>query len=223
MKTGYIKLYRKLTDSRVFHNEGLLKVWIWCLLQANHEGAWVSIRSGRNVVEVWVNPGQFIFGRESAAKQLMMSPSTVWKRVKKLKTIGNCDIESNSKYSVITIINWTIYQSDEKKGDSKGDSRVTAKEQPGDTNKNDKNDKNEIYRGNGGQPPTRFEPPTMQEIKSYCHERHNQVDPEKFHDFYESKNWMIGKNKMKNWQAAVRTWEKHDSAQNQNPTYERLQ
>jgi len=71
-----------------------------------------------------------------------MSPSTVWKRLKKLKTIGNCDIESNSQYSVITIVNWAIYQSNEIKGDSKGDSRVTAREQPGNTNKNDKNDKN---------------------------------------------------------------------------------
>lgn len=38
--------------------------------------------------------------------------------------------------------------------------------------------------------------------------RHNNVDPEKFIDFYSAKGWMIGKNKMKDWKAAVRTWEK---------------
>ena len=50
--------------------------------------------------------------------------------------------------------------------------------------------------------------PSVQEIKDYCLERNNGIDAEQFFDFYESKNWYVGKNKMKNWQAAVRTWEK---------------
>lgn len=54
----------------------------------------------------------------------------------------------------------------------------------------------------------RFAPPTLEEVKEYCRERGNEVDPEKFIDFYESKGWMIGKNKMKDWKAAVRTWER---------------
>ena len=45
-------------------------------------------------------------------------------------------------------------------------------------------------------------------IKQYCLERNNGIDAEQFFDFYESKNWYVGKNKMKNWQAAIRTWEK---------------
>ena len=55
-----------------------------------------------------------------------------------------------------------------------------------------------------------FVPPTYEEVKAYCDERKNHVDANKFIDFYESKGWMIGKNKMKNWQAAVRTWEQKD-------------
>lgn len=50
-------------------------------------------------------------------------------------------------------------------------------------------------------------PPSIELIKSYCEERNNNVDANKFHDFYTSKNWMIGKNKMKDWQACIRTWE----------------
>lgn len=53
-----------------------------------------------------------------------------------------------------------------------------------------------------------FVPPTPQEVKSFCLERKNKVDPDKFHDFYAAKGWMVGKNKMKDWRAAVRTWEK---------------
>lgn len=58
--------------------------------------------------------------------------------------------------------------------------------------------------------PQKFIPPTIDEVKSYCQERNNNVDPEKWHDFYTAKNWMIGKNKMKDWKAAVRTWERSD-------------
>ena len=54
-----------------------------------------------------------------------------------------------------------------------------------------------------------FKPPTLEQVQTYCEDRCNHVDPEQFLDFYESKDWMIGKNKMKNWQAAVRTWERN--------------
>lgn len=55
-----------------------------------------------------------------------------------------------------------------------------------------------------------FIPPTMEEVKAYCEERKNKVEPLKWYDFYESKGWMIGKNKMKDWKAAVRTWENNE-------------
>ena len=56
----------------------------------------------------------------------------------------------------------------------------------------------------------RFISPTVDEVRAYCQERKNNVDPERFVDFYDSKGWMIGKNKMKDWKAAVRNWEKQD-------------
>lgn len=55
----------------------------------------------------------------------------------------------------------------------------------------------------------RFEKPTISEIKEYCIERNNNVDAQHFYDYYESNGWKVGKNSMKNWQAAVRTWEKN--------------
>jgi len=56
----------------------------------------------------------------------------------------------------------------------------------------------------------RFTPPTLEEIEAYCRERNNNVEPVRFFNFYESKGWMVGKNKMKDWKAAVRTWEKRE-------------
>ena len=55
-----------------------------------------------------------------------------------------------------------------------------------------------------------FSPPSLQEIEEYCASRKNTVDPQRFFDFYSSKDWMIGKNKMKDWKAAVRTWESRE-------------
>jgi hypothetical protein len=59
--------------------------------------------------------------------------------------------------------------------------------------------------------PARFTPPSLDEVRAYCKERGSRVDPEKWHDFYASKGWMVGKNKMRDWKAAVRTWEKEDA------------
>lgn len=61
-----------------------------------------------------------------------------------------------------------------------------------------------------GKKQSRFTPPTTEEVKQYCLERANNVDSERFIDFYTSKGWMIGKNKMKDWKAGVRNWEKKD-------------
>lgn len=57
----------------------------------------------------------------------------------------------------------------------------------------------------------RFVPPTLEEVSAYCKERNNHINPAKFIAFYESKGWMIGKNKMKDWKAAIRNWEQRDS------------
>lgn len=58
---------------------------------------------------------------------------------------------------------------------------------------------------------SKFIIPTIDEIKEYCLERNNRVDATKFYNFYESKGWLIGKNKMKDWKAAVRNWEASDN------------
>jgi hypothetical protein len=71
----------------------------------------------------------------------------------------------------------------------------------------DNDNENTIDPKNKGGKGDKFLIPTIEEVKSYCLERNNSVDPEKWIDFYTAKGWMIGKNKMKDWKAAVRTWE----------------
>jgi hypothetical protein len=62
----------------------------------------------------------------------------------------------------------------------------------------------------------RFFPPTCEEVVGYCTERKNSVDADKFFNFYQSKGWMVGKNRMKDWRAAVRTWELEDAKRSAN-------
>lgn len=77
----------------------------------------------------------------------------------------------------------------------------------------EKEKENECYPPtplSGGTKAKRFIPPTVDEVAAYCQERGNGLDPEAFVDFYASKGWMVGKNPMKDWKAAVRTWERSE-------------
>lgn len=58
----------------------------------------------------------------------------------------------------------------------------------------------------------RFSKPTVEEVAAYCQERNNNVDPQRFWNFYEAKGWKIGKSPMKDWKACVRTWEKDEQS-----------
>lgn len=54
-------------------------------------------------------------------------------------------------------------------------------------------------------------PPTLEMIKNYCVKRENNIDPDKFFNYYESNGWKVGKNPMKNWQSAIINWEKNNT------------
>ncbi len=72
---------------------------------------------------------------------------------------------------------------------------------------------NENVNDNGSSITTRkrFVRPTLDEVKQYCVERHNSVDAQRFMDFYASKGWLVGNQPMKDWKAAVRTWEQREN------------
>jgi hypothetical protein len=110
MNRGYIKLHRRLLDSRVFTNAELLKVWLWCLLKASRGPGWASIKSGRSTVQVQLEPGEFIMGRRSAARELGMPGSTVWRRLLTLQGLGSVVIRQDRNYSLVSVVKWQDYQ-----------------------------------------------------------------------------------------------------------------
>ena len=71
---------------------------------------------------------------------------------------------------------------------------------------NENIDINSLYKKGS----SRFQKPSLDDIRAYCISQGNNVDPEQFFNFYESNGWMVGRSHMKDWRAAVRTWEKRE-------------
>ena len=135
---GWIKLHRQLLGSDTFRNEKLLKVWIYCLLKATHKEYEQIV--GRQKVRL--RPGQFVFGRKRAAEFLEMPESTIRDYIKILAKSKNIDIKTTNKYSVISVINWDLYQSTDEDADNKTTNKWTTNGQQMDTNKNGNNGEN---------------------------------------------------------------------------------
>ena len=114
---------------------------------------------------------------------------------------------------------------DKSKGQSKrrtnqkpNENQIKTKQEPkAQPKRNTSNDVNvnvnylESNKGVIGGKEKTFRKPNLEEIQQYCLERNNNINPESFYDFYESKDWYVGKNKMKDWKACIRTWEKRTS------------
>lgn len=85
-------------------------------------------------------------------------------------------------------------------------------ETPKDKEKEKRKESKETTLSGGKEKPlARFSPPTVDEVAAYCRERENAVNAQRFLDFYAAKGWRIGKEPMKDWRAAVRTWEQRDN------------
>ena len=188
---GWVKLHRKLIKSEVFENEKLLKVFVWCMIKATRHSKEQVV--GANKINLL--PGQFITGRRKAAIELCMKESTANNYLKRLEAMQMIELNCNSRFTTVTVVNYKLYQGDSKKVDRK----LTEVEQKVDTNKKEKKEKNNNI--------CRFTQPTLEEVQLYCEERSNGIDPQRFIDFYSSKGWKVGNTKMRDWKAAIRTWE----------------
>ena len=125
----------------------------------------------------------------------------------------------------------TVYQEEKKQLSLKENGSYTKKTTIGIPDDNQRETQYSIGKDSiegADKPPTRhkFSPPTVDEVRAYCAENGYSVDPGRFVDYYTSNGWMVGRNKMKSWQAAVRSWSRKSgekqatSGRGQFPTYE---
>lgn len=127
----WIKLYRKLLVSPIFENEKALKVWIWCMLKATHIKRDQLV--GKQIVHL--EKGQFVTGRKKASDELRMKDRTVYDYFKLLEELHMISINSNNKFSVITVEKWEDYQGIKQQNNNE----TTTNQQQINTNKNVKN------------------------------------------------------------------------------------
>ena len=100
-----------------------------------------------------------------------------------------------------------------KTKDNKQEQTTTNHNKNANNNNNNKEKEEENNKERVREKPlARFTPPMVQEVSAYCRERGNKVDAQRFVDFYASKGWRVGNQPMKDWKAAVRTWEQRDDS-----------
>jgi len=117
MNRGYVRLWRRFLDDGYLQNPNLCVFMLWCLLKASHKEHAVTVGLQRVALE----PGEFIFTLRNAAKDLKMSLKQIRVIVATLKNSEFLALKTTNKFSVITIMNWQIYQeTEEEKGTPKG-------------------------------------------------------------------------------------------------------
>lgn len=195
---GHIKLDRKILDWEWYRDINTKTLFLHCLLKAN----W---KDGR-FQGVDIPRGSFATSYQSLADETGLSVKNVRTAINHLKTTGEVAVNRHPKFSVITVKNYCLYQTDgiitgsqlAEDGQSTGSQPATIEE----GKKGRREERNNRV--------VRFAPPTLENVMGYCQEKGYDVDAERFIDFYESKGWMVGKNKMKDWRAAVRNWARQD-------------
>ena len=125
MLDGYVKVFRKALERGWLKNHTLWTFWTYCLLRANHTETDAIV--GYQTIRL--KPGQFIFGRKKAAVDLNMSEQQIRTCIKFLhKVEQNITIETTNKYSIITIVNWHIYQGKEPSNNQQDNHQITNKQ-----------------------------------------------------------------------------------------------
>ena len=119
---SWIKLYRKILDTPIWANEKALKVWIWCLIKATHKEREQLV--GKQVA--YLEKGQFVTGRKKASEELNMNDRTIYDYLKLLERLHMIRINSNNKFSVITIEKWGDYQIEELQNQQQNDNNATT-------------------------------------------------------------------------------------------------
>ena len=197
----YIMLSRKILEWEWWDDINTCRLFIYCLLKAN----WKDGRFKGMVIP----KGSFVSSIPKMSDETSLTIREIRTAISHLKSTGEVTCKSYAKYTVFTVKNYCEYQ----KSDLQNDRQATGKRHSNDMltttieEYKEGNNKKEEPKGSK----KKFIPPTVDDVRAYCQERNNKVDPQKFVDFYSCKGWMVGKNHMKDWKAAVRTWEKSSS------------
>ena len=202
---GWIKLHRSCLDHWLYTEYRPLtrrEAWETILFTVNFEPSKLIIKGQLYLCD----RGQSLLSLQSWAEKFVWSIQQVRTFFKLLENDQMISLEGLQYTTRLTVCNYAIYQDQQQTANTP----LTDGQQTANTPLTTIKEEEELKKNKNksiGEKSTRFIPPTPEEVKLYCLERKNDVDPIRWFNFYNAKNWMIGKNKMKNWKSAVATWE----------------
>lgn len=202
---SWIKLHRSLKDWEWYDDINAVRLLIHLLVSVNFED-----KKWKGMV---IPAGSMVFSWESLSEQTGLTIKQCRIAMQKLENSGEAARKGATKGQLVTLTKWEKLQKNETerasnraaKGQQKGRERATTKEYK------------EVEEGKE-EKKGRFAPPSLLEVQNEIKEKGYSINAESFIAFYESKGWMIGKNKMKSWTAALVTWNKRMESQNPAPT-----
>lgn len=189
--SGFIVLHRAIEKHWIYVDPAYFKAWCLMLFEATWEDKTFLF----NKQTVTLKRGQFIYGRKAFAKKSGMTEDRVRGLVDKLKLDQMITQLATNRYSVITVLNYSLYQDKPQPIPSQS----PTSPQPSPTSKQ----VNKITSIG------KFKEPTLLELETAFRKR-NAANPkreaESFFNFYASKGWVVGKTKMKSWPHSVARW-----------------
>lgn len=205
---GWVKLHRKITEWDWYDDANTFRLFIHLVLIANSKNA--NWRGNE------IKRGELITSIEHLAEDLKLTSKQIRLSLEKLKKTQEIGTQRANNATMITICNYDNYQVyDKTEGQTNGKEKDKLRANLGQTEGN-KQEGKELKEEKEHK--NIFSKPTFEEVKAYCLERNNGIDAQRFLDSNDAKGWVIGKTKtpMKDWRAAVRTWEGNNPKQNIN-------
>ena len=202
---GFILIHRKLRDHWIATDHKTLAVFHQILTRVEWKDDDKTVYFNQSQAKL--KRGQMTCGRSQMCRWAGVTAQSYKTAITKLKSTNTITIQSNSRFSIITLVNWDKYQYPTNRSTSQPindqqviNQKVTTLEQYNHI------PLNKITR-------RAFSKPSIQDIKSIL----NTQEAEKFLDYYESNGWKVGRNPMKDWKATARNWARNSNQQTTKP------
>ena len=208
---GFAIIHRKILKSAIAKRCDHAWPFIWLVLSANWERR--QLMDG-----TYLERGQLRTSRERLAKAWGLTEKQVRGRLIVFQNLGMITAEKGPAGTTITVCNYSLYQDiPEKKGQQRAN-KGPAKGQRR-ANEGPQNNKGTIKQGNKVKRdrPAKFLKPTIEQVEVYWTAKGLRGHPNVFYDHYESNGWKVGKNSMKDWEAAARGWASRERGQAASP------
>ena len=189
---GWIKLHRQILEWEWYSDNNCFRLFLHLLLKANHKE--------KRFKGIELKVGSIVTSRDLLARETGLTSQQIRTALTKLISTNEITSVTSSQGTIIQIVSYEKYQV----STNEITNEQPTSNQQSTTNNNVKNEKKFII-------------PTFNDVLEYCMQNNLDVDGVKFINFYESKGWMVGKNKMKDWKAAIRTWVKPKQTQEVSP------